>query len=231
MELAQVQRQLLIKPSKANIMAHLAKLREVIKTNKAIKQVNLIGLLNPILRGWANYHSHVVAKKVFNQVDSEVWTMLWRWAVRRYPRKGKRWVKDRYFKVRGSRQWVFSTVEKYADGKAREYILLKESDTPIVRHIKIKAAANPHDPNWDEYSSSAGARKCSNQRRDERSYRVWRQQGGLCSVCHKPVTKDTPWHSRHIVKLADGGTDAAVNLKIYHLRCPRDQQYANVKEV
>ncbi|MCI3944420.1 group II intron reverse transcriptase/maturase [Pseudomonas syringae] len=42
---------LLIKSSKANIRAHLAKLREVIKTNKAIKQVNLIGLLSPILRG------------------------------------------------------------------------------------------------------------------------------------------------------------------------------------
>ncbi|MHC8410532.1 group II intron maturase-specific domain-containing protein [Pseudomonas sp. Hz4] len=86
---------LLIKPSKANIRAHLAKLREVIKTNKTAKQVNLIGLLNPILRGWANYHSHVVAKKVFNQVDHEVWVMLWRWAVRRHPRKGVRWVKDR----------------------------------------------------------------------------------------------------------------------------------------
>ncbi|WP_299831967.1 group II intron maturase-specific domain-containing protein [Pseudomonas sp.] len=89
---------LLIKPSKANIRAHLAKLRQVIKTNKAIKQVNLIGLLNPILRGWANYHSHVVVKKVFNQVDSEVWIMLWRWAMRRHPRKGTRWVKDRYLK-------------------------------------------------------------------------------------------------------------------------------------
>lgn len=39
---------LLIKPSKANIRAHLAKLREMIKTNKTAKQVNLIGLLNPI---------------------------------------------------------------------------------------------------------------------------------------------------------------------------------------
>ncbi|MDZ4261663.1 group II intron maturase-specific domain-containing protein [Pseudomonas mandelii] len=88
-----------------------------VRTNEATKQINLIGLLNPILRGWANYHSHVVAKKVFNQVDSEVWTMLWLWAVRRHPRKGAPWVKDRYFKVRGSRRWVFSTVDKTADGK------------------------------------------------------------------------------------------------------------------
>ncbi|WP_224299424.1 group II intron maturase-specific domain-containing protein [Pseudomonas fluorescens group sp.] len=46
--------------------ALLAKLRELIKTNKTIRQANLIGLFNPVLRGWANYHSHVVTKKIFN---------------------------------------------------------------------------------------------------------------------------------------------------------------------
>jgi hypothetical protein len=53
---------------------------------------------------------------------------------------------------------VFSTVEKYADGKARDYTLLKESDKPIVRHIKIKVAANPHDPSWDELLGNSHAR-------------------------------------------------------------------------
>lgn len=223
---------LLIKPSKANIRAHLAKLREVIKTNKAAKQVNLIGLLNPILRGWANYHSHVVAKKVFNQVDNEVWKMLWKWATRRHPRKGTRWVKDRYFKVRGNRRWVFSTVEKSADGEAKEYALLKVSDTPIIRHIKIKAAANPHDPVWDEYFEFRWGKKMLKTARGRaKLYRIWRQQDGLCSVCHRAVTKDTPWHVRHVVKPAHGGSDAATNLEIYHLRCSRVQQYANVEEV
>lgn len=100
---------------------------------------------------------------------------------------------------------MFSTVEKYADGKAREYTLLKESDTPIVRHIKIKAAANPHDPNWDEYFEFRWGKKMLKSIQGRaKMYRVWRQQDGLCSVCHKPVTKDTPWHSRHIVKLAHG---------------------------
>lgn len=223
---------LLIKPSKANIRAHLAKLREVIKTNKAAKQVNLIGLLNPILRGWANYHSHVVAKKVFNQVDNEVWKMLWKWATRRHPRKGTRWIKDRYFKVRGNRRWVFSTMEKSADGEVKEYALLKVSDTPIIRHIKIKAAANPHDPVWDEYFEFRwGKRMLKTARGRAKLYRIWRRQDGLCSVCHRPVTKDTPWHVRHVVKPAHGGSDATTNLEIYHLRCPRVQQYANVEEV
>ena len=60
---------LLMKPSKANVKAHLDKIREVIKANKTAKQANLIKLLNPVLRGWANYHSHVVAKKTFARID------------------------------------------------------------------------------------------------------------------------------------------------------------------
>jgi len=92
---------LLMKPSKANVKAHLDKIREVIKANKTAKQANLIRLLNPILRGWANYHSHVVAKETFARVDTDVWSMLWRWAVRRHPNKGARWVKEKYFKTRG----------------------------------------------------------------------------------------------------------------------------------
>ena len=150
--------------------------------------------------------------------------MLWRWAVRRHPRKGARWIKDRYFKVRGSRRWVFSTVEKYADGKAKEYALLMESDTSIVRHIKIKAAANPHDANWHEYFESRwGKKMLRSQRGRAKLYRVWQQQGGLCSTCQKPVTKDTPWDVHHIVKRAHGGADTAINLQIHHLRCSRGQ--------
>jgi RNA-directed DNA polymerase len=91
---------LLMKPSKANVKAHLDKIREIIKVNKTAKQANLIRLLNPVLRGWANYHSHVVAKKTFARVDGNVWSMLWRWAARRHPNKGARWVKERYFKTR-----------------------------------------------------------------------------------------------------------------------------------
>jgi RNA-directed DNA polymerase len=79
---------LLIKPSKSNVEAHLGKIRGVIKGNKTAKQANLIKMLNPILRGRANYHRHVVAKKTFNRVDAEVWSLLWQWATRRHPNKG-----------------------------------------------------------------------------------------------------------------------------------------------
>ena len=76
---------LLIKPSKASIKAHLSKVREIIKANKTIKQADLIGILNPVLRGWANYHRHAVAKGVFARNDHEIWSMLWLSRLRTMP--------------------------------------------------------------------------------------------------------------------------------------------------
>ena len=95
---------------------------------------------------WQSDHSHIVAKETFARVDANVWSLLWRWAVRRHPNKGACRVKEKYFKTRGTRNWVFVAKEEKEDGTQRELTLLKESDTPIQRHIKIKSHANPHDP-------------------------------------------------------------------------------------
>jgi RNA-directed DNA polymerase len=214
---------LLIKPSKANVKAHIDKIKEVIKANKTAKQANLIRLLNPILRGWANYHSHVVAKKTFARVDTHVWSMLWRWAVRRHPKKGAHWVKQRYFKTRGTRHWAFSATEKKEDGTLRELTLFKESDTPIKRHVKIKADANPHDPKWDQYFESRwGKKMLKSSKGRSKLYRVWLRQDRLCPACQKPITKLTPWDVHHYVKKADGGSDATSNLYMHHLSCRRN---------
>ena len=218
---------LLMKPSKANVKAHLDKIREVIKANKTAKQANLIRLLNPVVLGWANYHSHVVAKETFARVDDSVWSMLWRWAVRRHPNKGARWIKEQYFKTKGARKWVFATTEKQEDGTQRELTLLQESDTPIQRHVKIKAAANPHDPQWEQYFESRWGKQMLNSARGRaKLYRVWRRQDGLCSTCHEPITKNTRWSARHIVKKAEGGSDAAGNLTMHHLDCRRNRSHA-----
>ena len=214
---------LLMKPSKANVKAHLDKIREVIKANKMAKQANLIRLLNPILRGWANYHSHVVAKETFARNDKQIWSMLWRWAVRRHPNKGARWVKEKYFKTRGARNWVFAVTEKQEDGTQRELTLLQESDTPIQRHVKIRANANPHDPEWEQYFESRWGKKMLNSSRGRaKFYRVWLRQDGLCPTCQEPIAKGTPWDVRYIVKRTEGGSDAASNLELHHPSCHRN---------
>ncbi|NOR42705.1 MAG: group II intron reverse transcriptase/maturase, partial [Gammaproteobacteria bacterium] len=218
---------LLMKPSKTNVKTHLDKIRDVIKVNKSAKQANLIKLLNPILRGWANYHSHVVAKETFSRNDKRVWSMLWRWAVRRHPNKGARWVKDKYFKTRGTRNWVFATTEKRKDGTQKEHVLLYQADTPIKRHLKIKAQANPHDPQWEPYFESRWGKKMLNSSKGRsKLYRVWQRQEGMCSSCQELITKQTPWNVRHIRLKSEGGSDAVSNLQMHHLNCRSSLFYA-----
>lgn len=221
---------LLMKPSKANVKAHLDKIREVITGNKTAKQANLIGLLNPILRGWANYHSHVVAKETFDRIDATVWSLLWQWATRRHPNKGAKWVKERYFKTRGGQKWIFAAKENREDGTHKEIVLRNESDTPIQRHVKIKADANPHDPKWEQYFETRWGQQMLNSARGRRKlYRVWLKQDGTCPVCQDRITKDSPWTVEQIVKRTDGGTDAARNTLMLHLSCRRKYHAAETR--
>ena len=144
---------LLIKPSKKNTHAFLEKVRRIIDANESASQEDLIGMLNPIIRGWANYHQHIVAAKAFERVDFEIWRRLWLWARRRHPGKRRRWVVQRYWHHLDRRTWAFAadTGERTTDGKSVWKRLVYAADTPIRRHIKIRAKANPFDPHWQDY--------------------------------------------------------------------------------
>ncbi|MGI2298259.1 group II intron reverse transcriptase/maturase [Candidatus Cardinium hertigii] len=142
-------KKLIIKPSKEGIKRFLKKARILIRANIGSTQAIIIKLLNPLLRGWGNYYRHVCAKKSFSKIDHEIMCALWKWAKKRHPRKGLRWIKHRYFKIRGLRQWVFAS--SIAGNHLKEMRLLKLSDIPIRRHIKVKADANPLDIRWKKY--------------------------------------------------------------------------------
>lgn len=135
---------LLIKPAKSSVTGIKDKIKGIIAANKTAKTDNLIGILNPIIRGWANYYRHVVSQQTFDKIDNAIWEMTWKWAKRRHPNKPLKWIKTKYFQSIGSRSWVFG--EK--DGKLK---LLSMSTFPIRRHIKIRSSANPFDPHWKGY--------------------------------------------------------------------------------
>jgi RNA-directed DNA polymerase len=171
---------------------------------------------------FANYHSHVVAKATFVRNDQQIWSMLWRWALRRHPNKGARWIKEKYFKTRGTRNWVFTATETQEDGTKREITLLQESDTPIQRHVKIRADANPHDPKWEPYFESRWGKKMLNSSKGRvKLYRGWLRQDGLCPDCKEPIAMGTHWDVRPIVKRTEGGSDSANNLELHHPNCRR----------
>lgn len=213
---------LLITPSKKNVQAFLSKIRSIVKGNWTAEQKNLIGLLNPMIQGWANYHRHVVSKKVFARVDSEIWRVLWRWCCRRHPNKGKYWVKQRYFHCTNSRVWVFAaaTGAYWPDGKAVVTTLRLAADVPIRRHIKIKAKANPFDPAWEPYFEERHGLAMFNALAGRKKLiRLWLEQQGQCCICGQRITKATGWHVHHIIRRVDGGSNAASNLTMVHPTC------------
>jgi len=141
---------LLITPAKKNVATLLEKVRTFVKANAGATQANLIRVLNPIIRGWASFHRHIVAKARFAWLDHQVWKLLWQWASRRHPMKSSGWVKSRYFKILGCKHWVFAVKEKVA-GTIRLLVLFESMSLPIVRHVKIREGANPFDPSWNDY--------------------------------------------------------------------------------
>src|ERR1700719_4247142 len=98
---------LLIKPSKKNVKRFLSGIRETIKAALGRSATDLINELNPKIRGWANYHRHVVSKRMFNRVDHLIFYKLWQWARRRHPKKDPSWLKYKYFERHQDRDWIF----------------------------------------------------------------------------------------------------------------------------
>ena len=141
---------LLIKPARKSVTSLLNKVREVLGKNKAATQAQVIMLLNPILRGWAMYHRHIVAAATFSRIDHLVWVKLWRWAKRRHPRKPMRWIKARYYERQGLRDWVFACASQ-PPGLAFRPLLFRLAGLAIKRHTKVRSDANPFDPAWTAY--------------------------------------------------------------------------------
>ena len=149
---------LLINPAWKNVQALLNKVRDIVKEDRGKTQEWVIEKLNPVLRGWANFHRHVCSKDTYQWVDHIIFGILWSWAKRRHPNKGTQWVKDRYFHRIGSRHWVFSL-----EGTPK-HCLYATASTPIRRHVKIKGQSNPFHPEWDD---NFAARKTATKARKE----------------------------------------------------------------
>lgn len=142
---------LLIKPSKASINLFLEDIRATIKSAIAQPTEILIHRLNQKITGWTNYYKGGVSSKIFASIDSKIFLALKQWCMKRHARKGKRWIIRKYFTTLAGDNWRFHCIAKDKDGNKKPLYLKRASDTHIRRHRKIKAEANPFDPQFKEY--------------------------------------------------------------------------------
>ena len=168
---------LLIMPSAKAVRRIRERLSTEMRALRGSNAIAVIRTINPIVRGWAAYYRGVVSKEVFSEVDSYLWLLTYRWALRAHPNKPKPWVTDRYFgKFNSSRQdrWVFGDRDSGA-------YLVRFVWTKIVRHQIVTGTSSPDDPALTGYWDQRRRRKPLPL--GKATLRLLQAQHGRCPLC------------------------------------------------
>ena len=167
---------LLITPSKAALKRVRERLATEIRSLRGAPALVVIKRLNPIIRGWSAYYRSAVASEAFASLDSYVWALTYRWALRSHRNKSRHWVAAQYFGLFNrshQNRWVFGD-------RASGAYMLRFSWTRIVRHQMVSRRASPDDPDLAEYWAR---RRRRTPPLGGRSLNLFRGQHGRCAAC------------------------------------------------
>lgn len=136
---------LVIRPSKTSVKSFKDKIKKIIRENRGIPAHALIRILNPVIRGWSNYHKGICAKRTFAKLGSFIWAQLKRWAKGQHGNKNRWWIVHRYFHEN------HFTDQRISKKGIEHHRLYRIAYVPIRYHVKIKGEANPFLPEFDKY--------------------------------------------------------------------------------
>jgi len=195
----------LIKPRQEAVKRHWATLSAVISQPKAAKQANLIGILNPIIAGWANYDSAVGSTKTFHRLDHRLYEKLRRWAFFRHPHKSRRGAIQRYWDTTPGKSWAF----RDSNGPT----LNQHTRVPIVRPVKVQGPARLYDGNWSYWAARRGKYPGVSRRLAA----LLQKQAGHCEACGLCFTPEDLIELHHVDGNRSDNRD--INLAAVHRHC------------
>ncbi len=211
---------LIIKPSKDSCKKLLKKIRDKLRRYKMNTHEEVICVLNPIIKGWVNYHRHVSSASTFSKLRHYIWKSLWLWCRKRHKsQKNAQWIKDKYFTRIHGQDWCFTYRKKTKEGIVMSTIA-NPTKTRIVRHVKVKADLNPYDDKWQQYLEQRTKLKMlQSLSSDKKLFNLWKSQQGMCPICRQGITTDIGWEVHHIKEKSKGGEDIPSNLVMLHPIC------------
>lgn len=196
----------LIRPSCKSQKRQHKSVKVIVRKNRSAKQEWLIKQLNPVIRGWGQYHSTVVSKQVFTRMNNNLFQSLRRWSKRRHPKKSQTWVNRKYWRLETG-HWTFSPPN---GKKLRMY-----SEIPIVRHIKVAGFRSPFDGDWNYWSIRLGRYPTL----PDRKAKLLKKQKGECSFCKLQFTLEDNMDIFLNIPKHKGGKDTWENLQLLHTHC------------
>jgi RNA-directed DNA polymerase len=223
----------LTKPSRDSLSKIRRRNAQELRALRGSSPGEVIMVMNPIIKGQANYYRPGASKKAFQKLDDHLWRCLYKWARRRHPRKPWKWIHARYFGAfNPSRRnrWVFGDRDSGA-------YLHQYAWTKIVRHAPVPGRYSPDDPALARYWADR-RRKRKPPQLAESWERLLRTQNGLCPLCRElllyadrsPETPDQweTWY-RGIRKaiahkaIIEHGNNRTIN-RLVHVHCAKRRQ-------
>lgn len=203
----------IIKPSKKNVQNHYKTLPQWVDKFKGDSQIPLIKKLNTIIRGWCNYFAPYNSSETYQKISYLLWKKLWRWAKKRHPNKGKKWVRRRYWKTIKNDNWVFASTR---DGK-NPFQLLKHTGLPAgIKYAKVKSALSPFNGDDLYWANRLGDKY---KTIDLQKARLLKKQKGKCQYCGATFKPNDQLEKHHTKHKSKGGKNTDQNLALVHLHC------------
>lgn len=199
-------------PSKARVQAIKARVKALCTQRAGSTPAPLIGTLNPVLRGLAHDHRHVIGGTTFAQLDRFVWRRVFRWATRRHPNNTGRGIAARSVPHDLGKSWRFTDPDT-----GTRILRTQEAVTP-PRHLKVRGDANPCDPGW-EASFQHRDRQLTLHASSPGRANILRPQHGRCPVCRPVIQREEALERHH----RDGHHqhNRLANLVLLHPTCHR----------
>jgi RNA-directed DNA polymerase len=209
-----------ITPSQKSIKKHKTAIKVIFDEMKASSQAELIERLNQTIRGWSNYHRFVLTSETFSGLDRYLWSKMWKWARRRHPTKGRKWVKDRYFTKTSYRSWDFTARSK--DGKRVSILWHMKSNAGLGSFIKVQEGRSYYDGDRAYWGTRL---KKGYDNISPSKAKMLSRQDGRCEYCKGLFHNDDLLEAHHIVARKVNGKDVYSNLTLLHRHC-HDQLHA-----
>ena len=211
---------LLITPEKEKVINLLRTCQDILDKHKSGKQSDIIQLLNRKLVGWGMYYRHCASKTTFHKIDHELWWKLYRWAKRRHPQKGSKWVYRRYFgKGKG--------ITAFRD-KERNKGMYTMSKIPVRRFVKLRKGMRVFDNNPEvvEYWNKREYTNAYSQIYPVKMRRLYQGQNGKCPKCKGFMSVEeihkSELHIHHMKPQSLKGTNDYSNLRLVHDECHKE---------
>ena len=198
---------LVAKPSDSAVQKFKNKLEKTIM-NFSGSQRSLIGKLNRMLNGWANYHRVTDIDDAFRSVDNVVQALLARKMRNLYP--GRKWenIRDAFWITDYQGRHIFALKENAAIQVTRISVILP------VTHKPVRTGFHPYLD--EEYYAWLQSKRDRQKVSGVKRRGIWERESGLCYYCGKPMLRD---QEIELVEINLGRGNKANNMAYVHKCC------------